>query len=121
MEHTARVHDVEAAVDVGQLDDVGFGEGDVVQSERQRLALGVAETRQAEIDGQNPRPFELPRGLDQILPRAAARDEDVDPVRSAQSGMRLEPVPEIFLHGRRSLLPGPALPIWDTGSPRTAA
>ena len=63
------------------------------------MALGIAEARQAEIDGQNPRSFELLRGLDQILPGAAAGNQDVDLVGSTQPGMRFEPVAEILLHG----------------------
>src|SRR6476659_6320716 len=84
MKDTARVHDVYDDADTTELENVGLAEGDVGQSQSQRLPLGVAEARQAEIDGQHQRAFEVSRRLDQILPGSAARNEDVDPVVPTQ-------------------------------------
>ena len=76
--------------------------GDIGQSQGQRLPLGIAEARQAEIDRQSPaRLRSLARDLDQVLPGAAARDEDVDTVVPTQLGTRLEPAAEILRHGLR--------------------
>src|SRR4029077_10080712 len=108
MEHAAGVYDIEGSANASELENVGFTKGDIGQSQTQRLALGIAEARQAEIDRPHQSTFEVSRRLDQILPGPAAGNEDVGSVVSTQLGTRLEPVPEILRHGFR--LAGPRRP-----------
>src|SRR5262247_3724713 len=97
MQHSACVNDVERgrayAIRVtwrvpsalSELENVGRGERDVTQSECNHLPLGITEACQAEIDGQHSRSFELVRHLDQVLPRTASGNENVNrvvPVRT---------------------------------------
>src|SRR3977135_833859 len=113
MEHAAAIHDVESPADPSKLENVGLAEGDIGQSQSQGLALGIAEARQAEIDGQHQGAFEVARRFDEILPGSTARNEDVDPVMSTQFGARSEPVPAILRHSLRLAGRSGRTPTWN--------
>src|SRR5262245_60757723 len=50
----------------------------MAETKRARLANGVSEAGAAQVDGKHARLREPLRGLDRVLPGAAAGDEDID-------------------------------------------
>ena len=68
----------------GRLQNVGLGKLDIAQAGSERLALGVAETREAEIDRKHFRPMEPLCRSDRMLAGSATGNEDIDPCRLSE-------------------------------------
>ena len=66
------------ASDGAELEDVGLRVFDIVQPKLARLAGGVAEAGQAEVDGEHARAGEALPGFDGVLAGAAAGDQHIE-------------------------------------------
>src|SRR5665811_1880170 len=69
---------IEAAADGAEFKDVALRVFDAVRQRRRRLALGVTETAQAEIDREHPRALVSLRALGGLQAGPAAGDKDIE-------------------------------------------
>ena len=114
--------EVEAAPERAEREDVGLAIFDVGAPERARLALGIGEAGEAQIDREHAGAGEPLRGLDRMLAGAAAGDQDVDS-RLAEGLRRWRPATGgAGIDRKAAALPaGPPSPSADTDFPRIAA
>src|SRR5262245_53262277 len=78
VQHARGFDDIECASERAELENIGLAVADVAPSERARLALGTGETRAAQIHGQHIGAGEPLCGLDRMLARPAACDQEID-------------------------------------------
>jgi hypothetical protein len=76
MQHPRALDEVEALLHSSKREDVRLPVFDVLHAQFARLALGIAEARQAEVHGEHARAGEAPRGDNGMLSCAASRDEN---------------------------------------------
>ena len=78
VQHAARLDDVEGPADRAELEDVGLRIFEIGHAQFAGLAQRVGKAGQAEIDRQRARTGKARRGLDRVLPGAAARNQDIE-------------------------------------------
>ena len=78
MQYADRLDKVEAAAERSQFQNLGLRVLDCGQTQFSRLPLGVTETTQAQIDGQDLRPLDFLRRFNGMMASAATGDQDID-------------------------------------------
>src|SRR5580692_11838352 len=78
MQYPARLDQIEAAPDASELENIGLCELYVADPELARLARGVAEAGQAEIDRKHVGAGKSLRCFERMLAGATAGDQDID-------------------------------------------
>src|SRR5262245_65210069 len=102
VQHARGFDEVEAAAERAELEDIRLAIFDIAPAELMRLALGIGEAGQAQVQREHGGAGEPLCRLDRVLARAAARDQNVNlPLaETPERGGRQSP-PQVLLEQDR--------------------